>query len=36
MAPSPIGDITMKTVLITGATGNIGQKLRENLEATGK
>ena len=26
----------MKTVLITGATGNIGQKLRENLEATGK
>ena len=26
----------MKTVLITGATGNIGQKLRAHLEATGK
>ena len=36
MAPSPIGDIAMETLLITGATGNIGQKLRENLEATGK
>ncbi len=36
MAPSPIGDITMKTVLITGATGNIGRKLRAHLEATGK
>ncbi len=36
MAPSPTGDITMKTVLLTAATGNIGQKLRENLEATGK
>ena len=26
----------MKTVLITGATGNIGRKLRAHLEATGK
>src|ERR1700722_525077 len=36
MAPSPIGEITMKTVLITGATGNIGRKLRTHLEAAGK
>jgi short-subunit dehydrogenase involved in D-alanine esterification of teichoic acids len=25
----------METLLITGATGNIGQKLREKLESTG-
>jgi nucleoside-diphosphate-sugar epimerase len=36
MAPSPIGDISMKKVLITGATGNIGRELRAHLEANGK